>query len=131
MNSLQNKSIEIPLRLGLGGMFLYSGYDLIMHPTGWYWALRPLPQALQTLINTGIGKDSYLMFQGAGELVIAALLLMWFLPRWTLKIAALATTIEMAAILLLVGLNLETFRDIGLLGASIALFMSSLKSEIS
>jgi len=60
MNSLQKKLPEMALRLGLGCTFLYSGLDLIRHPTGWYWAVWPLPAAIQNLMNATIGIDQYL-----------------------------------------------------------------------
>ncbi|OGZ46137.1 MAG: hypothetical protein A3C84_05125 [Candidatus Ryanbacteria bacterium RIFCSPHIGHO2_02_FULL_48_12] len=119
--------VELPLRFGLGAMFLYSGYDLVMHPTGWYWAVRPLPQAVQAFINANIGLDRYLMLQGAGELVLAFLLIAWFLPRWTLVLASFLTVLEMAVILFFVGVSLDTFRDIGLLGGALSLWLISLK----
>ena len=105
-------------------MFCYSGLDLIQHPTGWYWAVRPLPDFFQTLINA-IGINRYLQIQGVVELMFAFAFFAWFLPKKILKIAALLTTLEMAGILLLVGINGETFRDIGLLGGAVALFFLS------
>ena len=121
MNFLQKKLPEIALRLGFGCMFLYSGFDLIRHPTGWYWAVRPLPWVIQNFINTTIGVDQYLRMQGIVELIFALVFFGWFMPRWIVKIVSLLVTLEMAAILLLVGLSGDTFRDIGLLGAAWAL----------
>ena len=112
---------EWALRLGLGFMFCYSGLDLIQHPTAWYWAVRPLPDFFQALINQ-IGINRYLQTQGIVELAFAFIFFAWFLPRRIVKIAALFTALEMAGILLLVGINGGTFRDIGLLGGAIALF---------
>ena len=112
------------LRLGLGLMFCYSGLDLIQHPTGWYWAVRPLPDFLQSIINNQIGINHYLQMQGVVELFFAFIFFAWFLPKKIVKIAALLTALEMAGILLLVGLNGETFRDIGLLGGAVALFFT-------
>lgn len=122
MRSLQKKLPEWALRLGLGFLFLYSGLDLLRHPTGWYWAVRPLPAAIQSIINNSIGIDQYLRMQGIGELIFAAVFFGWFLPRWIVKIVSLLVALEMAAILLLVGISGDTFRDIGLLGAALALF---------
>src|SRR5947207_2318187 len=123
MNSGMQKSLSLwALRLGLGFMFLYSGLDLVRHPTGWYWAVRPLPDFIKNIITDEIGMNRYLMLQGVGELVMAFVFLAWFLPAKIVKIVAALAAAEMAAILLLVGLNSETFRDIGLLGAGAALF---------
>ena len=122
MKSSQNKISEWALRLGFGFLFLYSGLDLVRHPTGWYWAVRPLPLVVQNLIDNSIGIDRYLRMQGAVELIFALVFLMWFVPRWIVKIVSLLVALEMAAILLLVGLSGDTFRDIGLLGGALALF---------
>ena len=123
MNVLKNLHAEWPLRLGLGTMYLYSAYDIFVHPTAWYWAVRPLPQFAQTIINNQIGINNYLRLQAAGELILALVLLAWFLPRWVIQWAAGLAAIEMAVILLLVGLDAVTFRDIGLLGAALSLFV--------
>lgn len=111
------------LRLGLGIMFLYSGFDIIMHPTAWYWAVRGLPLFIQNSINA-IGIDMYLKLQGTSELLLAFIFLGWFLPRFLVRIAALVATLEMTSILVLVGVDSITFRDFGLVGAGAALFLA-------
>lgn len=108
------------LRLGLAAMFGYSGIDIILHPTAWYWAVRGLPAFAQNIIN-GIGIDTYLLFQGASEALFALVFLLGVWPRLTRAVALLAA-VEMALILLMVGVDSITFRDFGLLGASMALF---------
>jgi hypothetical protein len=120
MHLLQKISPEWSLRLGLGAMYIYSGVDLIRHPTAWYWAVRPLPMPVQNFIHAR-GLNQYLVLQGIGELVLAFFLLAWFLPRIFPFSAALLTAIEMALIIVLVGVDAVTFRDIGLLGAALAL----------
>ena len=118
------------LRLSLGFSYLYSGYDLFTHPTGWYWALRPLPQFAQALINDTIGADLYLKTQGVVEMIMAFLFLALFLPKAGVLVAAFLSALQMAMILIFVGLTLETFRDIPILGASVAVFlMTSQKHE--
>ncbi|MDP3795126.1 MAG: hypothetical protein Q8R13_04350 [bacterium] len=104
-------------------MYLYSGIDIIRHPSAWYWALRPLPTAVYSFITTQIGIDRYLMLQAGGEFVIGIVLLAWFMPRGVVLIAALATTVEMAAILFFVGVDAITFRDLGLLGGAATLVL--------
>src|SRR3989344_1446153 len=94
------------LRLGLGLMYLYSGIDLFRHPTAWHWAL---PMWLRDIITQFI-------------------FLCWVMPKVIVKFAALISLLEMLGILILAffpfsGANFAiTFRDIGLLGASTALF---------
>ena len=114
------------MRLGLGLMYLYSGQDLIRHPTAWYWAL---PYWLKNAIASTVLLDAYLRFQGAVEILFALVFLGWFLKPAIVKWVALLSTIEFAVILLLAFMPwseanfLITFRDIGLLGGSLALFL--------
>jgi len=115
------------LRVSLGVSYLYSGYDLLVHPTGWYWAIRGLPQFIQTIITDSIGLDHFLRTQGVAELMIAFAMVAWFLPKWALKWASFLVVAQMALILIFVGLSLDTFRDIVILGAGLALFVISLK----
>ena len=122
MKFSQQKLPEWALRLGFGFLFLYSGLDLVQHPSGWYWAVRPLPLVIQNIITGSIGIDRYLRMQGSAELIFAAVFFAWFVPRWMVKTVSLLVAAEMAAILLMVGLSGDTFRDIGLLGGALALF---------
>ncbi|TSC78948.1 MAG: hypothetical protein G01um101429_624 [Parcubacteria group bacterium Gr01-1014_29] len=114
------KRVEWSLRLGLAAMFGYSGVDILLHPTAWHWAVRGLPAMVQDIINA-VGFDTYLRLQGASELLFALVFLLWFWPRLT-RVVALLAAIEMAAILLMVGVDSITFRDFGPLGAAVALF---------
>ncbi|HEY4497376.1 MAG TPA: hypothetical protein VJC20_01305 [Candidatus Paceibacterota bacterium] len=116
------------LRLGFGIMYLYSGYDLIAHPTAWHWAV---PLWLRTTIMYAVDLNTYLQFQGAIEIVFAVVLLAWFLKPIWVKWVAFLSVIEFGAILFLAFLPwseanfLITFRDIGLLGGAIALVIIS------
>lgn len=130
MKFLQKISAEWSLRLGLGFMYLFSAYDIFAHPTAWYWAIRPLPQFLQVIINNQIGIDNYLRIQAVGELALAMFFLLWFLPRWVVRFASALAALEMFLILLLVGIDAITFRDIGLLGAAAALFVMKWEVKI-
>ena len=90
MNKIISKfSPEWALRVGLGAMYVYSGIDIIRHPTSWFWAVRPLLKWLPSSIQASSGisevMTKYLIFQGIGELVLAFLILAWFLPKsWQL-----------------------------------------------
>jgi hypothetical protein len=108
------------LRLGLGFMFLYSGYQLVAEPTRWISFVPPFVSNTITQIAT---LEAYLRFQGAMELALALTLLAWFMPRHVVRIAALFALFELVAITLFVGIDLITFRDIGLIGAAGALLM--------
>ena len=127
MNFLRKINPEWPLRLGLGFMYLYSGTDIIRHPTAWHWAIRPVinlvPASFQATLGSQNFLNRFLAFQGTIELILAFLLLAWFLPKKIAKSAAVIIVLEMAAILLLIPVDSITFRDIGLLGASFALLL--------
>lgn len=131
MGFVQQKFPEWALRLGFGFLFLYSGVDLVRHPTGWYWAVRPLPWVIQNAINNSIGINQYLRMQGIVELIFAVVFLAWFLPQWIVRVISMLVGLEMAVILLLVGLSGDTFRDIGLLGAAVALFFMNVRQKTS
>lgn len=130
MTIFKKISPEWLVRLGLGFMYIYSGADILRHPGSWTWAVRQLPDWIEWIPNV-IGAERFLFLQGIGEIFLAFLLLAWFLPRKLLFIAAIITSAEMVIILLLVGLDAVTFRDIGLLGASLALVLMTLESTQS
>lgn len=124
---------EWALRVGLGAMYVYSGIDIIRHPTSWFWAVRPLlkwlPGSMQASLGVPEVMTKYLFFQGIGELVLAALFLAWFLPKYLVKWAALLSVLEFAGILILLPIDAITFRDIGLLGAFIALWLMLMRGN--
>jgi len=114
------------LRFTLGAMYLYSGFDLFRHPTAWVWAI---PYWLRTFMGQVVEVTSYLKFQGVIEIVFAFVLLAWFLKPSLVRRVAFFSALEMAGILALALLPfsesnfLITFRDIGVLGASLSLFL--------
>lgn len=124
MPFLNKISVEWSLRLGLGVMYLYSGFDLMKHPGSWHWAL---PYWLSQAIQKFVALDTYLRFQGLVEILMALVLLAWFLKPKLVFWVALISTLELLGILILAFIPFKeanfliTFRDIGLLGASLAL----------
>jgi hypothetical protein len=123
MTLLQKINPIWPLRIGFGLMYIYSGYSLVVHPTSWLWALRGLPQSFQLFINNQVGASTYLIGQGIGELVLAFIFLAWFLPIKFLKLATILAILELVVIILLIGIDPITFRDIGLLSAVLSLLI--------
>lgn len=122
MNIMQNIHPELPLRLGLGLMYLYSGWDIIANPRHWYGFV---PRWFsQTVAQLG-PIDNYLRLQGSVEIVIGLLFLAWFLRRSAVRLVSQVAAAEMALILLFVGIDPITFRDIGLLGAALAMLVIS------
>ncbi len=115
------------LRLGLGAMYAYSGYDLIATPSHWY-AFVP-PWFSQILWTVGLDITTYLRLQGAVELLFAFVLLAWFMPRLAVLWVAVISGLELLLILVFSGVDLITFRDIGVVGASAALAVSLRRSH--
>ncbi len=118
---------EWSLRVGLGVMYFYSGIDILRHPTAWFWALRPvfrfLPISVQSTLTVPATMTKFLMAQGVAELLFAFILLAWFLPNKCTQWVAGLTVLEMAGILMIIPIDAVTFRDFGLLGAGLALFL--------
>lgn len=124
---LSKISPEWSLRLGLGAMYIYSSIDILRHPTAWFWAVRPLfrylPLSMQLQFTNPDFMKSFLMIQGWVELLLALILIGWFLPKRVVMWVAGLTALEMAGILLIIPIDAVTFRDLGLLGGAFALFL--------
>jgi len=116
----KNIKSEWALRIGFGLMYLYSGYSLASRPDHWYGFA---PQWFMDVVTRIMPFDNYLKLQGMGELAIAFVFVAWFLPRIFVRIGSMLNVVEMAGILLLSGIDTITFRDIGLLGGALALFL--------
>ena len=75
---------EWSLRAGMGVMYLYSGIDIVRHPTAWFWAVRPILKwfsaGMQTTLGQPVFIKKFLMSQGIVEIIFAVVLLAWFLP---------------------------------------------------
>ena len=128
MDFLQKINPSLPLRLGLGTMYVYSGYDLFVHPAAWTWAI---PGWFSRLVTSVMPIETYLKIQGISELLFAFLFLAWFIPKMGVRIAAFISSLEFLFILLFTSHSqfLITFRDLGLLGASITLFLMTFQNH--
>ena len=122
MNFLKKINPEWPLRLGFGLMYLYSSYDIFYNTEIWK---SYVPLWFFHLITPIMPLGLYLKMQSVGEFVMALLFLAWFSGRRGLQIASALASIEMAGILLSSKLDNIIFRDLGLLGAAIALLIIS------
>src|SRR2546428_10409044 len=113
---------ELPLRLGCGCVNLYAGFFLLTDPARYY---RYVPNWLSHVANAVASVDTYLRLQGIGEIIIALCLLGWFFPRWCVRVASTLLTVEMTLILVCTGVDAVTFRNMGLVGAALALLLSA------
>jgi cytochrome c-type biogenesis protein len=110
------KISNLILRYGLALTYIFSGYDLIAHPRSWisfvpYWFANLLP----------FDTITFIQIQGGVELLLALALITGFFIRP----AAFISALEMTAILLLYGIDAVTFRDLAILGGSLAVFFWS------
>lgn len=109
---------EWSLRIAIGIMYLYSGLDLITHPGDWEVFL---PDWLYRILDTWKMTLPFLQVQGAAEVLAGIIFLLFLSPRWLVIAAAIFTAIEMILILAFLGIDKITFRDMGLIGASLSL----------
>src|SRR3972149_2580320 len=107
-------------------MYVYSGFDLVRNPTGWLWAV---PFWFSDLVQLLMPLEQFLRIQGGVELALALIFFLWFLPRKIVLVASAISSLEIAGILFFAPFSqfLITFRDLGVLGASFALFLVTLQ----
>lgn len=122
---------EVLLRLGLGLTFLYSGYNIFRYPENWAGFIERTPAWVQGFIDSYFGVDLFLQIQGVAEMAFAVVLLLWFIPKKYTKFVVTLIAIELALILWLLGIDNVSFRDVGLLGAALALLSSLSKRSYS
>lgn len=106
------------LRIGLGLTYIYSGIGLLRNPIDW---AHFMPEWLMDLFGAPELALKFLQVQGIGELLLGLLILIWNpKPKIYFWLAAFGA-VHVALILIFSGIDLVTFRDIGLLGAWLAL----------
>ena len=109
------------LRLSLAITYFYSGWSLLTSPTSW---TQFVPLWLKEILaNFNFPVAVFVQVQGAVEMLLALIFILWFMPRNLVRYAALFAALEMALILIFTGIDLTTFRDIGLLGLSLGIFL--------
>ena len=121
--SIKAISPQWPLRIGLGLVYCFSGYSILTNTLAW---MGFVPTWFSSMLSP-LSLNTFLQAQGGGELLMGLLLLVWFTPRWLVRAVAVAGMIEMIGILVFVGIDMVTFRDMGLLGAMASLYLLSLK----
>lgn len=112
----------LPLRIGCAFVNLYAGFYLVTDPARYH---KFVPNWLNAISESVASVDTYLRIQGVGEILIAMTLLCWFMPKWAVRLAASTLALEMTLILLFIGVDSVTFRNVGLLGAALALVIES------
>jgi len=114
-----NKSYEkIILRIALGLTFLYAGFNSIGHPENW---VGFVPVWVENFIDPLI----FLKVHAIGEIILGLGLISGiYLPIFSGLIA-----LDLLALLIFYGIDDITFRDIGLFGAAVVLFLLSIKRQ--
>jgi uncharacterized membrane protein YphA (DoxX/SURF4 family) len=97
------------LRVGLGLTFLYIGLDIWRHPDMW---IGYVPS--ETMF--GLTRESMLRFGGLFDLVIGVLLVTKVMP----KLAGALAVLHLVGIFTLNGIDAVLVRNVGLLGAALA-----------
>lgn len=104
------------VRLAIGGLFLWFGIDKLLHPEHWFGWIPPW-FAARLPVSVGL----FLFANGIFEISIAIALLA---GRFT-RLAAAAAGVFMTGIVLTLGANEVTIRDVGLIGGALAVFLST------
>ncbi len=106
------------LRLGLAGVFIYAGIDILVYPELW---IGFVPQWISSFLPAG----DFLV----GHAIIELILGFGFLVGFRLPIVSIIAFFDMLGILVFYGVDEITFRDFGLALAALSLFLSSLKQK--
>ena len=99
------------LRLGLGLVFLWIGLDMIRSPNNW---IGFLPANLPF----GLSQDLALKLSSFLDIILGALIILGPFRKTTSALASL----HLISIIVINGIDAVIIRDVGLLGASLALF---------
>ena len=117
MSLLKKRDIDLMtmvLRLGGGSVFLWFGIDKWIHPQAWFGYV---PDWLWPL--TPVGPEETLIILGILEFGIGAALIMGKYVRE----AAILAVVQLLMIVLVVGVNEISVRDVGLIGIYLALII--------
>jgi hypothetical protein len=98
------------LSWGLGIVFLWIGVDILRHPTDWIGYIPPS-------LTFGVAPELFLKLNGIFDIVIGAGIALRFWP----KLAALLAVFHLLGILVTSRIDAVLIRDVGLLGAALAL----------
>lgn len=102
------------LRVGLALVFLWFGFTQLGDPVPW---TQLIPESLTNA--TGLAPTTFVLFNGAFEVVFGLCLLFGFFTR----VSSLLLALHLLSITFTVGYNAIGVRDFGLSMAAIALFL--------
>lgn len=109
---------QLVLRFSLAGVFLWFGIGKFLQTQ--YWVDAWMPERIQNLASgVGMSPVNMVILIGIFEVLVASSLLTGYFQRWF----ALAAVVFLLVVLFFNGLNEVMVRDIGLMGALLALVM--------
>lgn len=109
------------VRVGMGITFLWIGILILRDPAGWGGFLQPW--ALKLLI---MPVEQIMMTTAVLDIILG---LLFLVDTWTF-LAAFIASAHLIVVLITTGINEVTVRDIGLLGATIALAIASWPGQL-
>lgn len=108
------------LRAGLSVTFVWIGYLVLQNPAGWANSIDPWVANLLP-----VSPENFMMMTGYFDMAVGVMLL---IPPLT-GIAALLGALHLAGVVSVIGSSGITARDLGLLGATIALTIETFPME--
>ena len=111
---------HLALRIGLALVFMWFGVHKLLHPQ--YWLDAWMPQAAQAFVERfSVSPRDAMNLIGIAEVLIALSLLTGYFIRWFAAVAALF--LVSVSLVHLQGFNEVLVRDLGLVGALVALIL--------
>lgn len=111
-----NMYSQLSIRLGLAAVFLWFGVGAFLQPH--YWATAWIPESIGRIVEAvGMSRANFIILAGIFEVLIAASLVTGFFQRWF----AAAGAVFLVSVMAFHGINEALVRDVGLVGALIAL----------
>ena len=117
-----NKNALLVLRLGLAITFLWVGVLILQSPEAWASYMQPWAAALLPVPAVPAIQATAILDLAIGLFLLVGI----FTP-----LASLLAALHMLSVLIVTGINDVTVRDIGLLGASTALFLEVSQSILN
>ena len=106
------------LRLGLAAVFLWFGIDKMLHPT--YWLNAWVPRQLIELLTTfSISDSQFIYLNGIFEILVGLSLITGVFIKFFSALAILF----LIGIMVFVGMNEVTIRDLGLIGGFVSVLL--------
>lgn len=104
------------LRIGLGVTFIWIGIMIWQDPLGWGGFIKPW--ALSLMVGS---LEQTMKVTAVGDIVIG----LWLLVGWKTWLPSALALLHLLVVVITSGINSFTVRDIGLMGAALALVITT------